>query len=653
MSRDSYIPSVADVNYEHYMLGFISEAVQEADSFLKSMPNYDKIDKTERQIHSERADSMNSSLSSVQANHIDKAGAQLVSGMTDTRPFWEYRTFNPNYTKQTEIFGKISLHLWLQRAWDMRLTDMIWGCNSGGTSYAHLTYNERIQDLDFNAEDVRDVLPFRPSNYHSIQSCEGVIIRKERTVNYGRHHYPQFADLITPDRDGSGNEANRNTRYARLMDRLGSPFREALFGPKKPVSGELPRIPTWDEYTIYLDDPRLNETRKPMYMGNWHLAPVEHCSQCVTSGTPHALNNWSYIVHPGERIYPNKRLIIASNKLILYDNTSIYWHGLYPCPKLTLASRKGTWIGKGLLWDGLPMQKFLDRWLRLMDNHMQKWQQPDLFADKNSTAMTEFNKINTARPGLKVRYNPIAGKGMELRYPDSIPQYLVDMGKFAIEEIGTLTGAQDLSNLVRLNQLPSADSVERIMEAMTPEVRLRSRVLEAFTREFAMITASNIAQFKTLSERIAILGPDGATLEDFDYDAGSLIPDYVHASDFDNEGRPTAAALARGPMPRQDRAKEFLRQVSMHIAPGSLLSASEITDKLLYLSLWREGGIDLETMLQKLGIPNIPQVMTRLAENAAIGLGPVAGVGRPPTAQQMPTAKGRGDMSGIKVSESG
>lgn len=648
---DSYIPTPEDPEYERDILGFINEVLQESEGFLKAQPNYDKIDKAKRMIHSKRGESVRGviggqGLSDVEANHVAKAANQLVSSMTDTRPFWEGRTFNPNLKKQVEIFGKIGLHTWLNRQWDMRWADMIRGCCTSGSSYSHITWNSRIMDLDFQVEDVRDVLPFRPNSYHTIQDAEGVILRRERTVNYGRSRYPEFADWIVPDRDGS-DRRSENTRYQRVMDLLASPFRERLFG-KKPQK-EIPRIPTYDEYEVYLDDQRVNESKNILYMGDWHLSPDPDCPQCLIVGTPHALNNWSYEVKPGDRIYPNKRLIIATNRKVLYDNTSIYWHGMYPFSKLTLDPWDDTFIGKGLIWDVMPMQRFLNRIIQVLDNHFQKWQQPDLFSDKNSVAVSEFNKINTARPGLKVRYNPVAGKGSELRYPDPLPAYFFETLKWSIDEIHSLSGAHDMANLTQLNQLPSADSVERIQEAMTPEVRMRSRMLEAFCREFAMMTFYNIAQFKTLQERIALLGPSGATEEDFDYDPGVLIPDYVFASEFDEEGHPSAEALDRGPMPRYNRAKEIMRQISIHIAPGSLLASSEITDKLMYLQFAREGWIDPQTLADKFGIPNYGQIpgdtiMDRLMSMAQAGMGVTPQQGRPPSGQQSPR---------IKVSESG
>lgn len=641
------IPDPLDTEYEHDILAFIKESVEEAEAFLKAQPGYSKIAESITAVMGEKADTLATGLSTVRANHIGKAATQLVSSMTDTRPFWEYRTFNPKYQKETQVFGKLAMHIWLQRQWDMRWADMIRTCATSGSAYSHITWDDDVQDMSLTAEDPRDVLPVRPSDYYSIQSAFGVIIRRERTVNYLKRRYPDKADWIVADRDGSlGNSSLSNSRYQRVMNALGSPFRDALFG-KKRSAREIPRIPTADEYTMYLNDTRVHEKKDPLYMGEWHMSPESGCVSCETQGTPHALNNWSYIVKKGEPVYPRKRLIIATNSCVLYDNTSPYWHGMFPVSKLTLDPWPNTFLGKGLLWDALPMQKLLDRWFRLIDNHMAKWQQPDLFADKNSTAQSEFNKINTARPGLKVRYNPIAGKGMELRYPDALPSYIVEMGKFAIEEIGTLAGAQDLSQLMKLNQMPAGDAVESLINAMTPEVRLRSRILEAFTREFAMMTAYNFAQFYSLSQRLAILGPDGATFEDFDFDPGSLVPDYVHNEDHDHEGNVKPDAVQRGPRPRFDRAKEFLRQFSMHIAPGSLLNASEVQQQLLFLQLARAGWLDLWTLLDKLGVPNVGNappgadtIIARLGAMQELGLGmQVSAAGRKASGQDMPRQK--------------
>lgn len=174
--------------------------------------------------------------------------------------------------------------------------------------------------------------------------------------------------------------------------------------------------------------------------------------------------------------------------------------------------------------------------------------------------------------------------------------------------------------------------------------------------EFAMMTASNICQFYSLPMRLAILGPGGMTFEDYDFDPGSLVPDYIHPEDYNNFGDITPEALLRGPRPRYDRAREFLKQFTYHIAPGSLLASSEVTRKLLYLQLARAGLIDHWTLLEVLGVPLVgdpPEgcdtITKRLIAEQQMGLGAAVNpVGRKASGQQMPQMR----PSGV-ISESG
>ena len=94
---------------------------------------------------------------------------------------------------------------------------------------------------------------------------------------------------------------------------------------------------------------------------------------------------------------------------------------------------------------------------------------------------------------------------------------------------------------------------------------------------------------------------------------------FTSAYDFDENGV-TAEALRRGPLSRLDRAQEFLRQFTFHIAPGSLLAASEIQRKMLYVQLARMGYIDRVTLLEVLAVPNIKQITERLLQDAEMGL---------------------------------
>ena len=135
-------------------------------------------------------------------------------------------------------------------------------------------------------------------------------------------------------------------------------------------------------------------------------------------------------------------------------------------------------------------------------------------------------------------------------------------------------------------------------------------------------------------------------------DPGSFIPAWMN-DDYTSEGIIKSDSRTRGPLPRYDRAKQFFSQVSYHIAPSSLLNASEIETQLKYLQLSRAGLIDHWTLLDVLNIPNVgnppegaTDITSRLMAEQQMQLGmQVNAAGRKASAQQPPQNKSSGAVS--------
>lgn len=626
-------------DYEHQVLGYMKEALEEGDAFLRSQKGYNTITDTIKAIMAEDSTAKSSVLSQTSVNHVAKVATDLAAMCTDVKPFWEYRTKNERFKKHCEIIGQLSEHWYLNRTIDLKNADVIKYSLAAGSGYAHVFYNTNTQDLDISAEDPRDIIPIRPPSVSlSLQEAAGVIHRVQRSVNYVKAMFPHKAHLIIPDRDGSMVSQSLNgTRINKLYDTYGSPFREKLFS-EAPVK-ELPRIPSVDLYTCYLDDRAVNKSGQPKFMGEW-IDPE------------HPRNNWSYKVKPGDQLYPRKRCIVFTNTTILYDGPSIYWHGLYPYPKLTLDPWPWSWLGKGVLWDILPLARSVNGIMRVIDDHLEQVARPTVIGDKHTISQSEINKIDTRKAGLKIRQNMLTGKGIMIPDPPNLPPDVLQILNYYEEKIYDIPGVRDFSDMMKLKQMPSPETIERIQEAMSPSVRLRSRIIETYMREFATITASNFAQFYPLSLRLAILGAAGATPDDFDQDPGSFIPAYLE-NDYSSSGVVKMEALARGPLPRYDRAKFFFSQVSYHIAPSSLLNASEIETQLKYLQLARAGLVDHWTLLEQLNIPNVgnpPEgaktITERLMAEQQMQLGmTVSSAGRKASGQEPPQQKSSGAVS--------
>jgi hypothetical protein len=632
------MPILPPSDYETQVLGYFKEALEEGEAFLRAQKGYTLAADTIKAIFGDVKTLQSSVLSQTSVNHVAKVATDLTAMCTDVKPFWEYRTRNDRFKKHCEILGQLSEHWWLNRLIDLKFADVIRYSLVAGTGYSHQYYNTNTQDLDISAEDPRDIIPIRPpSTSFSLQECVGVIQRVQRTVNYVRSRYPHKAHLIQPDRDGSMvAQSLQNSRVGQLFDTYGSPFRERLFN-EKPAK-ELPRVPTVDLYTAYISDDSINKSSSPSFMGDF------------LDGKP--INNWSYKVERGDPLYPRKRCIVFTSSAILYDGPSIYWHGLLPFTKLTLDPWPWTWLGKGIIWDILSLQKSLDGVMRVLDDHLEKVARPTVIADKHTVSQSDLNKIDTRKAGLKIRQNMLTGKGLTIESPPNLPSDVMQILQYYEEKIYQIPGVRDLSSLMKLNQVPAPETIERMQESMTPSVRLRSRIIEVFMREFAFMTASNFAQFYPLSLRLAILGDKGGTEDDFDMDPGSFIPAWM-GDDYSSEGIIKMESLTRGPLPRCDRAKQFFNQVSYHIAPSSLLNASEIETQLKYLQLSRAGLVDHWTLLEVLNVPNVgnpPEGATtitqRLMAEQQMNLGmQVSSAGRKSSGQEPPQEKSSGAIS--------
>jgi hypothetical protein len=613
------------------VLGWSNDALAESESFVKSQVGYDRISTCIDYIMGDYSrDMIPGSFSKLVDNRFGKIALDFAGAMTDIKPFWEYHTFNKRFEPQQVMSGKLTKHWWTQRLIDLKFADCIKYAEVAGSGYAHLVYSEQISDNDVIAEDPRDVLPIRPSNNIALQEAFGVIVRRERPLNYLRQKYPrQWASgLIRADRDMSAATLEKVTKAQGVMSRMGfSGFMQNLWASLggKPQAHMV--IPSADVYTMYLRDNSTNETGSRVWVGE---------------GTPDKHPNWSYWVEPGELIYPRGRQIIFTRTCTLRDGPNIYWHGLFPLVKITLDPWPWTWLGKPPLLDLLTMQDELHRLLRGISDHNQKAFRPDLIADKNSMSRSAMAAIDTRKAGLKLRTNPVAGKAAELQYAQPLEPGIFQAVLDLRDEMDKISGVRDVQQLMNLGQIPASETIEKILETMSPAIRMRSRVLEASLREFAMMTLSNTFQFVTLNERLAILGPQAMTFEDADHDPGSMIPAYLTQED-QRDGRD---------LPRHIRAKEFLRQFTYDIAPGSLLSASEVTTKLLYIQLFRSGVLDVWTLFEKLGIPNAgspPEEATtitqRLVAMQQMGLTPnVSPTGRKASGQTMPTMKPGGNI---------
>ena len=257
---------------------------------------------------------------------------------------------------------------------------------------------------------------------------------------------------------------------------------------------------------------------------------------------------------------------------------------------------------------------------------------------------------------MKVKTNLASGKGIQVVNPPPLEPLIMNFIEKCEQWMQKLAGVADPSAMANLAQIPSDDTIDTLMKAMTPGVRLRSRILEGAYKELAQQFLYSTFEFDTLAKRVAEFGPAGATKEDFDYSPNSMIPDDVPSGE---PGDNADAALGLdNPRPLYQRAKTLLASIVCEFDPSSLLNTAAQQDLMKYFLLAKMGYVSVFTIMEKMGLnfapPSLiipPDEIGRLQLQQSLGIGMTANAQGRKATDQAPPAMGQ-NSSGPTITTS-
>lgn len=671
--------STPDQTYEEGVLKWIDERVQEGEGILRDEPAYDEIDKSISYIMGDQLQKNRpSELANCPDNRLKNILNQTVAALTDIHPLFGFKTYNDQFKDQENVLVKLSQAWWVNTFADLRLADVIKFAAGVGTGYAEIAWDASAYngtgDILLKALDPRDVLPIKPTLNGSVQDWEGVIIRTAKTADELRVRFPDKAHRIFPDNSPSV-YARTWTRARRLLTTVFTP--SAVDVANGNTARNTPRrVPTCDVFTTYLKDRRLHVGPEPKVMGDpdttwsYTVYPVGYdkvpdgfeSQPDPLTGIPVVVQKYRKAKIQDAKLYPRGRLIISTRKTVLYDGPNPYWHGMFPIAKLSLDPWPWSLLGLGLVHDIMPIQDAFNETLNGFLDHVRKLLRPGVIADKKAVASSVWERLDSRLPGMKLKTNAVAGKGVEFEKVNPLPNYTFDVMQFLAQEMDYHAGTANLSALMQLQQVPGENTIEKMQEALSPTLRLKGRLLEYFLRDVGEMVKSNFFQFYNLPRRIAILGEAGISFNDFDFDPGNLIP----ALSKEDPGYTEELDKSKS---RADRAQWFHKNFTFTITPNSLLAISQISRKLMYMQLRQMQLVDRWTLYDVLEIPNggsppmgsetitermmeEMQLMTMqtMAVAGMTGMAPGMGggaEGRPPTFQESPTMQSKSDENGI------
>ena len=583
------------------VLGWIKEAIDEGDRIIRSDPSYDQIESALRYITGEQLPSDRKKLKylpQVVINESRKAMQAHVSALTDLKPLFGWRTLNTAYQQACDTLNQYAVAEWVTTMADLELGDCIKYGLAAGTGDLATDWDPHAPlggAHAFTARDPRDTLPIRPGNNRDVQMWQGLILREEHSVNALRAIHPTKAGLFRPAPDNV---------VAKVMGRFRS-VASRLLTPADPLDQLVvnaahtrhPRSGSVVLYRTYFRDRTKNLT-----------------DRAITLGTPGSA--WAYVVQPGEPLYPRGRLVVSTEDACIYDGPNTYWHGRFPLCRLRLWSVPWQFLGIPLFNDLLPVQDAINDTVNDLRLAARQWTDPDLVYNRNAVSESTMKALDNRRPGKRVKVVPGFGdpyKKLE-GPPFGVMQVLSELWDKLTTKHNDLSGTANLAALLQLRQLPSADTISKYYEALTPEIRSEARQVEAFMRDLAEMTKVNYFQFLSTAKRVQILGPAGVTLNDFDYDPNTMVP----ALKMGDPGY--TPELDTDLTTRDQRAQWIHKQFVFVVAPNSILAMHSTERKMQTMQQAQMGYVDFWTFHDVFETPNV-------GAPPAIPLPPLAPVG--------------------------
>lgn len=550
---------------------------------LENVPRY--IECLKNKFWDKRRPRFRSSLTDNRLNNSRKNDLALL---TDSRPTVTVTSQIEAYKRDADIVQGVIGYEWSHQNMDTALIRVVDITKLHGTGFwKHFAATPGISRVGAFGPD--QVMPIQPQ--FDLQESTAILFRTWKSVASLCRKYWYAADKIrmeTPFNDaseiGASGRFNRPNHIEQVTWNGLSPQMQRIVGVDASAAASS-MTGTGLAYSLevqeyWVDDISINESARPVLMRNPYCSLQAH--------------NYWYWVKPGQMLYPRKRLIVYAGRTLVYDGPSPFWHGKYPFSCLRLDPFTDSFWGLSKYRDLLPLNEAMNEIVAGVMDNVKTILNPTPVAKMNAMPKATWDAFYPGMPQAKLLLFP-TGNPAEVRYLEGpqIPAWVMQVHQYLSQEFDRISGAIDIMNLGKKKQVPGADTVESMREAMNTVTRLEGRYIEKFLQDAGEIAVSDILQHYELPVLIRMLGEKGLSLEMFNRYGPNLIPDGA---------------------PKEDHWRHY----ALKVDAGSLLSNQKDREKQLAVALAEKGLIAIKTLHERLGLP--PQAYKDLLEENKEGI---------------------------------
>lgn len=575
--------------YSSALTGWAKEFIEQGNAYLRLQPAYPYIQDGIDLINGTSDPATTTTLSNAKTESVVRNIKELIAAQTNLRIQPQFKTESDSGKAQAALLNKLYMS-WQTMTFADRQIRKAWQfAAGGGTGYLSIRWNPDYYyrgkgEIELSAHGPLDIIPVGLPNSHNLQASYGVAIRVPTPWHEVVRRYPEYREKIHPS---SQNSLGRGNVIAQSVKFASAALRRYMPGAN--ADPETKPWPTVNLYYIYLDDDSVNNTGRPILMGDpgtsWEYT-VPFIGQQIPRGHDAKGSPVFKVAGPKDcLLYPNRRKIIVEDggwEVLNPDPTQQVnesWHGKVPVVQWRADDWAWSFLGFPLSKAGSSLEKANINMLRALVDSYNVMMSPPRAYDRNTMSSALAQAINPRIPNQTV--------GLDLTFANEQFKPLLPADYYRIpgSEVNTFIesnegriskqmGVADAAAMARARQLPSGDSMEKILDALGPIIKDQSRNMESSVCGLGEMWKSLAFQWYTAPRRMSLLGQTGLTEEDWDYRPGELTPDNIPGMEGTSHF---------------DRARTHSGSFQFAVTPYSLHEFNSTSRKLLILQLSRSG----------------------------------------------------------------
>jgi hypothetical protein len=604
--------------------GFVKRCIEQGIRWQEENCNRESLQKAMDIMAGKTGGVMSSKWAKFTTGDLKRDVQEIVETLADIRPYWGYSTDNKAFLDQCNMMSKVAKSIYMESFLDRSIKDALdyAAISNAGFIYPFYTngmFGAGEGEFRFMALGQPDVLPIQLPRGGNYQNAYIVTLAIPFGIAEAHARFPEFQAFLKPF---------AKKKYGRTKGGDAQRAYDSNRWRMHKIDGQLEQYV--DIFFTYVLDVRINYAEvdekgnpvlgedgnpvgKEMPMGqegtSWYYK-VPYVGQEITR-----FEDGRTITRPATeddcRVYPQRRLMISSDLALMYDGPAFDMHGMVPLVPFYLDKRAWEDTGYSLFTGTAGTQDAIDDLVRSVYRVAMARAKPGKVYNTDISSGGKEGKLTSRQVEGMDPFDPDATWGIDgdvkepvLRPP--MPEWCYNVPEWVMKVVEFLQGS--ISRQLGLDQVKSLEKLrgnvadpEKLLEAEGPTVMGTSRSMEIGFRDLAKIVLYLIIQYLPTRSLMDYVGADGIASSTFDYAPDMVIPSHMPGEQtVDSRGNAVPSAV--DPI---TRAKNFARNLRVHITPHSMHYIAQSKQKLNLLALLGKGvPVDPETIAGQFDLPN-------------------------------------------------